>query len=86
MENILQTHQDIQAVFSQNDEMALGAMEAINAAGLQDDIIVIGFDGTEDALQSISNGELNATIAQQPEEMGRLAVQAAYDFTKERLR
>lgn len=80
MENILQAHHDIEAVFSQNDEMALGAIEAINAAGLQDDMIVIGFDGTEDAIQSISDGELTATIAQQPEEMGRLAVQAAYDF------
>ncbi len=80
MENLLQSHQDIQAVFSQNDEMALGAMEAINAAGLQDEIIVIGFDGTEDAISSIQQGELDATIAQQPEEMGRLAVQTAYSY------
>lgn len=80
MENLLQSHDDIQAVFSQNDEMALGAVEAIEAAGLSDDIIVIGFDGTDDGLASVEAGDLSATIAQQPEEMGKIAVQTAYDY------
>lgn len=64
MENILQGNKDIQAVFAHNDEMALGAIEAIKAAGK--DIIVVGFDGNDDALKAVENGELKATIAQQP--------------------
>lgn len=76
MENLLQAHPDVQAVFAQNDEMALGAIEAIEAAGLED-IIVVGFDGNDDGLQAVRDGRLTATIAQQPFEMGRIAVEAA---------
>lgn len=72
MENTLQGKGDIQAVFAHNDEMALGAIEAIKAAGK--DIVVIGFDGVEDALASVQAGELTATIAQQPNLMGQEAV------------
>lgn len=72
MENTLQGKGDIQAVFAHNDEMALGALEAIKAAGK--DIVVIGFDGVEDALASVQAGELTATIAQQPNLMGQEAV------------
>lgn len=72
MENTLQGKGDIQAVFAHNDEMALGALEAIKAAGK--DIVVIGFDGVEDALASVQAGELTATIAQQPDLMGQEAV------------
>lgn len=78
MENILQSTKDIQAVFAQNDEMALGALEALEAAG-KTDVIVVGFDGNEDGVKAVKDGRLNATIAQQPEEMGRIALQAAYD-------
>lgn len=80
MENILQAHSGIQAVFAQNDEMALGAIEAIKGAGLEDEIQVIGFDGTEDGIAAVEDGRLSATVAQQPEEMGKLSLQAAYDF------
>lgn len=80
MENILQSKPDIQAVFAQNDEMALGAIEAIESAGLTDSIQVVGFDGTEDGVKAVEDGRLSATVAQQPEEMGRLAMQAALDY------
>ncbi|CZQ98315.1 Hypothetical protein Tpal_2248 [Trichococcus palustris] len=80
MENMLQAHTDIKAVFAQNDEMALGAIEAIEAAGLTGKIQVVGFDGTEDGLAAVKAGTLSATVAQQPEEMGKLAIQAAYDY------
>lgn len=80
MENILQASPDIQAVFAQNDEMALGAIEAIESAGLSDTIQVVGFDGTEDGIEAVEEGRLSATVAQQPEEMGRLAMQAAFDY------
>ncbi|MDH5159319.1 ribose ABC transporter substrate-binding protein RbsB [Heyndrickxia oleronia] len=77
MENIIQGNPDIQAVFAHNDEMALGALEAINSSGKN--IIVVGFDGNDDALKSIKDGKLNATVAQQPELIGKLAVKAAGD-------
>ncbi|MCK1994672.1 ribose ABC transporter substrate-binding protein RbsB [Peribacillus muralis] len=80
MENILQGNKDIQAVFAHNDEMALGAIEAIKAAGK--DIIVVGFDGNDDALKAVESGELKATIAQQPALIGEEAVNAAEKVLK----
>ncbi|MEK5642394.1 D-ribose ABC transporter substrate-binding protein [Paenibacillus rhizosphaerae] len=77
MENLLQGNPDVQAVFAHNDEMALGAIEAIQSSGKN--IPVIGFDGNEDALNSIKAGKLTATVAQQPELIGQMAVQAAKD-------
>lgn len=79
MENMLQSNPEVTAIFAQNDEMALGAIEAIEAAGKKE-IKVIGFDGTEDGLKAIKSGKLDATVAQKPTEMGRLALQTAYDF------
>lgn len=78
MENILQSKADIKAVFAQNDEMALGAVEALKAAGKKD-IVVVGFDGNEDGIKAVKAGTMSATVAQQPIEMGKLALQAAYD-------
>lgn len=73
MENILQAQPGIKGVFAHNDEMALGALEA--AAGK--DIVIIGFDATDDALASIKEGGMAATIAQQPDLMGKTAVETA---------
>lgn len=78
MENMLQSNSDITAVFAQNDEMALGAVEALKAAGKKD-VLVIGFDGNEDGVKAVKDGTMAATVAQQPVEMGKLALQAAYD-------
>lgn len=78
MENLLQGNPSVQAVFAHNDEMALGAIEAIQSSGKN--IPIIGFDGNEDALNSIQAGKLTGTIAQQPELIGQLAVQAAKDI------
>ena len=80
MENMLQGNSDVKAVFAQNDEMALGAIEAIKRAGLSNQITVVSFDGTEGGIKAVEDGSLATTIAQQPDEMGRLALQAAYDF------
>lgn len=76
-ENLLQGNPDAKAIFAHNDEMALGAIEAIQSSGK--DIKVIGFDGNEDALKSIKAGNMTATVAQQPGLIGQLAVQAAKD-------
>jgi ribose transport system substrate-binding protein len=75
MENVLMTNPDLDGVFCWNDEMAMGAIEAIAAAGKSNQITVIGFDGNQDAVQAVKDGRLAATIAQQPEEFGRMGVQ-----------
>ena len=75
--NILQAHPDVKAVFACNDMMALGAIEAIAAVGRKGKIIVVGFDAIKDSRQAIVNGDMHASIAQHPEEMGRLAVETA---------
>lgn len=77
MENLLQANPHVDAVFAHNDSMALGAIEAIEAAGKLDQIMVVGFDAIEDALQAIREGKLAATIAQKPSEMGVIAVETA---------
>lgn len=73
MENILQAQPGIKAVFAHNDEMALGAVEA--CAGK--DIVIVGFDATDDALAAVKDGKMAATIAQKPELMGATAVETA---------
>lgn len=76
MENILQSQPEIDAVFAHNDEMALGAIEAIKASG-RDDIIVVGFDATDDAVASVEAGEMAATVAQQPDLIGEIGIETA---------
>ncbi|MGH2316745.1 ribose ABC transporter substrate-binding protein RbsB [Planococcus sp. SE5232] len=75
MENILQANPDITGVFAHNDEMALGALEAIEASGK--DIAVVGFDANEDAVKAVEEGRLDGTIAQKPEMIGEMAVETA---------
>ena len=77
MENILTAHPDIKAVFATNDQMALGAVEAIMARAPQAGIVVVGFDATNEAVQAIIEGRMSASVAQRPFEMGRRGVEAA---------
>ncbi|NOZ27849.1 MAG: ribose ABC transporter substrate-binding protein RbsB [Chloroflexi bacterium] len=79
-ENILQAQPEIDGVFAHNDEMILGAIQAAQAAGRADEIIFVGFDAIDDAVQAVKDGTLAATIAQQPAEMGRLAVETAVKY------
>ncbi len=74
--NLLQANPSVVGIFAENDEMALGAVEALGGRVGQD-VFVVGFDGTEDGLSAVDDGTLVATIAQQPEELGKLAVQQA---------
>jgi ribose transport system substrate-binding protein len=80
MENILQKNGKIKAVFAANDEMALGAVEAINGAGK--DVMVVGFDATDDAIEAIKKGKMAATIAQQPDLIGKAGVENAVKLIK----
>ncbi|WP_049621308.1 ribose ABC transporter substrate-binding protein RbsB [Frateuria defendens] len=75
-ENLLQAHPDVQAIFAQNDEMALGAARALEGAK-RDNVLVVGFDGTPDGMQAVKDGKLAATVAQQPGMIGRIGVQTA---------
>lgn len=75
-ENILQAQPDIAGVFAHNDEMILGAIQAAEAAN-RTGIVFVGFDAIDDAVQAVKDGKLAATVAQQPAEMGRLAVETA---------
>jgi len=76
-QNMLQAHPDIDSVFACSDLMALGAIEAIAAAGRTGTIRVIGFDALDDAKKAIAAGTMDASVAQFPAEMGRAAVESA---------
>ena len=79
-QNMLQSHSDLQAIFAANDMMALGAVEAIAAAGRTRDVLVVGFDALDEARQAIREGRMAATIAQHPRDMGRLAIESAWSI------
>ena len=74
-EKLLQANPDVKAIFAQNDEMALGAIKAVDAA--QKDIIVVGFDGTEEGVNSVNMGDMAATVAQQATAIGSVGVEIA---------
>jgi ribose transport system substrate-binding protein len=76
-QNMLQAHADIDSVFACSDLMALGAIEAIAAAGKTGKIRVVGFDALDDAKKAIAAGTMEASVAQFPSEMGRAAVESA---------
>lgn len=77
MENILQAQPEIDFVFAHNDEMALGALVAIEAAGRADKIQIVGFDATDDAVRAVEEGRMLVTVAQQPRLIGALGVEVA---------
>ncbi|SCF70718.1 substrate-binding domain-containing protein [Streptomyces sp. Ncost-T10-10d] len=76
MTNLLQSHPDITGVFAENDEMALGAAKALGSKAGKS-VSVVGFDGTPDGLKAVEAGTLYASVAQQPKELGKIAVQNA---------
>lgn len=76
MQNLLSAYPSVEAVFAENDEMALGAVRAIKTAG-REDILVVGFDGTDDGIKSVVKGKLAATVAQQPEKIGAIGIEVA---------
>ncbi|WP_028862400.1 ribose ABC transporter substrate-binding protein RbsB [Psychromonas aquimarina] len=80
MENMLSSKPNTQAVFAQNDEMALGAVRAVQASGK--DILIVGFDGTDDGIAAVKRGLLGATIAQQPGLIGEIGIESAAKVLK----
>lgn len=77
MENMLTGYPDLRAVFATNDQMALGAVEAIAARNLTGKIAVVGIDATSEAVRAVAAGRLAADVAMYPEALGRSAVEAA---------
>ncbi len=75
----LTQYPDLRAIFAANDVMALGAVETVYAAGQGDSIIVVGVDGNKDAVKSIEEDRLNASVAQLPYLVGKEAVEKATD-------
>ena len=81
---ILQAHKDIDAVFCGNDAMAMGAYRALVAAGKADSVMVFGFDGAQDVVDSIRDGKIVATGMQFPKKMARMAAEQADEYIKGR--
>jgi ribose transport system substrate-binding protein len=81
-QNMLQAQPDIQGLFACSDLMALGAVEAIAAAGKTGKIAVIGFDAFSEARDAVRKGAMVGTVAQSPAEMGRLGVESAARLLK----
>jgi ribose transport system substrate-binding protein len=82
LESLLQAHPDIDAVFCGNDAMAMGAYQALLAAGKANRVKVFGFDGADDVVQSIAEGKITATVMQFPKVMARTAAENADRYIK----
>ncbi|MGW0864536.1 substrate-binding domain-containing protein [Streptomyces koelreuteriae] len=81
MSNLLQAHPDVQGVIAANDEMALGAIKALGSKAGKS-VSVVGFDGTPDGLKAVEGGSLYASVAQQPSQLGKIAVDNALKALK----
>jgi ribose transport system substrate-binding protein len=84
LESILQANPNIDAVFCGNDAMAMGAYQALAAAGKADKVMVFGFDGAKDVIDSIRDGKIVATGMQFPKRMARMAAEQADEYIKGR--
>jgi len=81
MENWIQSYGDqIDAVFAQNDEMGMGALLALEQAGIKDQVVVTSVDAIADALEAVRAGRLDATVFQDARKQGSTAVQTACDI------
>jgi len=80
MRGILDNHPDLAGVFCANDNMAIGAIQAIDGAGKAGKIKVTAYDNIDAARQAMKDGKLHGTIEQHPDEMGRKGVEAAVDL------
>lgn len=82
LESLLQRNPDINAVFCGNDAMAMGAYQALLAAGKADKVKVFGFDGADDVVKAVAEGKIAATVMQFPKTMARATAENADKFIK----
>jgi ribose transport system substrate-binding protein len=80
MDDMLQSHKDLRGVFGINDDSALGAAKAIDAAGLNGKVIVIGYDATPEAQTAIKAGSMYGDAIQHPDQIGSKTIDAIHDF------
>ncbi len=78
-EDLLQAHPNVTGIFAVNDEMALGALQAVIAAGRQDKVSIIGFDASSEGIAEIAKGNsaFKASVAQDPEQIGKIVTKTA---------
>ena len=76
-ENIVTANPDLAGIFASNDQMGLGAIQALKSAGKLDQVKVVGYDAIPQALQAVKDGTMLATVKQFPERMGELGVDYA---------
>lgn len=80
-QDVLNAHPELNAIFGINDDSALGALAAVESAGLQDRIVIVGYDGTPEAREAILAGKaLVADTVQHPEDIGRITIQTIADY------
>ena len=80
--SILQKHPDLKGIYCCNDTMALGALQAVKNAGQLGQVLIVGTDGAEEALQSVKAKELTATVAQDPQEIGATSLRRMIEEVK----
>ncbi len=79
-EDILQSHRDLGAIFGINDDSALGALAAVEKAGRQGRVVIVGFDAVPEARRAIGDGRIYADVVQQPRLIGRQTIEAIADY------
>ena len=82
LESVMQSNPDIDAVFCGNDAMAMGAYQALYAAGKVDKVMVFGFDGSDDVMSAIKNKKIKATVMQSPKKIAQTAAELADEYIK----
>lgn len=80
MEDLLQSHKDLKGVFGINDDSALGAAKAIQAAGLSGKLVVVGYDATPEARTAIKDGQMYGDAIQHPDQIGSKTIDAIHDY------
>src|SRR5689334_5742566 len=81
-ENIITAHPNLKALFASNDNMAMGAIQALKSAKMLDQVTVVGFDGNPEAARAILNGEMAISVAQRPYNMGAIGIESLVKLRK----
>ncbi|MCL2316216.1 MAG: D-ribose ABC transporter substrate-binding protein [Actinomycetia bacterium] len=82
IETLLQSNPDVTGIISGNDTMAMGAVAAVKAAGLEGKVTIVGFDGAPDAVEAVKAGSMTATVMQPAVLLAQMAVQQADKYLK----
>jgi ribose transport system substrate-binding protein len=81
-ENIITANPNLKALFASNDNMAMGAIQALKSAKVLDQVMVVGFDGNPEAAQAILDGDMAISVAQRPANMGAIGIESLMKLIK----